>query len=356
MGIDKPDVRLVAHMDLPDSVEAYFQEAGRAGRDGATAYAVLLFNKGDRTKMLHRIPDTFPEKDYVRGVYEKLCCLLQVALGDGRGVTYEFSLSEFCRRFHLFPVPAESALQLLTRAGYINYRDENDETVSRLMFIVTRDALYDLNFLLREEDRTLRAVLRLYGGVFAEYVQIEEKRLAMVSGLTSDEVYEALKALTRRRVLHYVPRKRVSRVTFTMRRLECEEISLMPDVYDTRREQYVRRVESILGYAETEGVCRSRLLLDYFSDPSATDCGHCDVCVARRALDETASAIEPDCSPEALAETYAAQLADGVPRAADALPHDGIPSAVHRAAVRLLVADGRVTLDPATMTLKGCEA
>ena len=127
----------------------------------------------------------------------------------------------------------------------------------------------------------------------------------------------------------------------------------MPDVYDTRREQYVRRVESILGYAETEGVCRSRLLLDYFSDPSATDCGHCDVCVARRALDETASAIEPDCSPEALAETYAALLADGVPRAADALPHDGIPSAVHRAAVRLLVADGHATLDPATMTLLG---
>lgn len=178
----------------------------------------------------------------------------------------------------------------------------------------------------------------------------------MVSGLTGDEVYEALKALTRRRVLHYVPRKRVSRVTFTMRRLELEEISLMPDVYDTRREQYVRRVESILGYAETTGVCRSRLLLDYFSDPSAADCGHCDACVARRTLDEAASAIEPDCSPEALAETYAAILADGTPRAVDALPHDGIPSAVHRAAVRLLVADGRATLDPATMTLKGCEA
>ena len=356
MGIDKPDVRLVAHMDLPDSVEAYFQEAGRAGRDGATAYAVLLFNKGDRTKMRRRIPDTFPEKDYVRGVYEKLCCFLQVALGDGRGVTYEFSLSEFCRRFCLFPVPVESALQLLTRAGYINYRDENDETVSRLMFLVTRDALYDLHFLPREEDRALRAVLRLYGGVFAEYVQIEEKRLAMVSGLTGDEVYEALKALTRRRVLHYVPRKRISRVTFTLRRLEREEISLMPDIYDTRREQYVRRVESILSYAETTGVCRSRLLLDYFSDPSAADCGHCDACVARRAFDETASAIEPNCSPEALAETYAAILADGTPRAVDALPHDGIPSAVHRAAVRLLVADGRVTLDPATMTLKGCEA
>ena len=339
-----------------DSTEAIEQAAKSPGvwqirAIGATAYAVLLFNKGDRTKMRRRIPDTFPEKDYVRGVYEKLCCFLQVALGDGRGVTYEFSLSEFCRRFCLFPVPVESALQLLTRAGYINYRDENDETVSRLMFLVTRDALYDLHFLPREEDRALRAVLRLYGGVFAEYVQIEEKRIAMVSGLTGDEVYEALKALTRRRVLHYVPRKRVSRVTFTLRRLEREEISLMPDIYDTRREQYVRRVESILSYAETTGVCRSRLLLDYFSDPSAADCGHCDACVSRRAFDETASAIEPNCSPEALAETYAAILADGTPRAVDALPHDGIPSAVHSAAVRLLVADGRATLDPATMTL-----
>lgn len=349
MGIDKPDVRLVAHMDLPDSVEAYFQEAGRAGRDGKRAYAVLLADGSEQAKMKHRLRDTFPEKEYIRTVYEKLCCFLQVAFGDGRGVTYEFNMPEFCRRFRLFPVPVESALHLLDRAGYIHYRGEGEETVSRLMFLVTRDELYGITGLPREEDAALKAVLRIYGGIFAEYVPIEENRLAMVAGLTADQIYEAFKMLTRRRVLHYVPRKRVARITFACRRLERDEITLPASVYDDRLRQYKQRMESILRYALTDNVCRSRQLLDYFSDPAAADCGHCDVCIERGKQADSQTSVKEAHTPTGLAELYATILSDGKPRRADSLLRPGIALETHRKAVRLLVADGRATIDPSTM-------
>ena len=281
MGIDKPDVRLVIHMDLPDSIEAYFQEAGRAGRDGETAYAVLLFNNNDHGKMLRRIPETFPEKEYVQKVYENLAYYFQLAVGDGYNVTYEFNLERFCTIFKLFPVPAVSALNLLTRAGYIEYRDE-EESVSRLYFIVERDELYSYTHLGALSDRIIRALLRNYCGLFSDYVYIEESLLAHECEVTEDDIYHALVQLTHQRILHYIPRKRTPYVTYLTRRVDGNQIVLTPEVYEQRKEQYIERVEAILDYATEEDFCRSRFLLEYFGDHSGNDCGNCDVCIANR--------------------------------------------------------------------------
>lgn len=207
MGIDKPDVRLVIHLDLPDSIEAYFQEAGRAGRDGAQAYAVLLYQRHDRTRLMKRIPDTFPDKDAIREVYEHICYYYQMAMGDGYNVTREFDLDEFCRNFKHFPVQTDSALHLLERAGYIEYTEEQDNA-SRIHFLLRRDELYRIHELEAEQEQLIQWVLRSYGGVFSDYVFIDERRIATLSGLTTDQVYHGLLALGRARILHYIPAKK----------------------------------------------------------------------------------------------------------------------------------------------------
>ena len=293
MGIDKPDVRLVIHMDLPDSIEAYFQEAGRAGRDGETAYAVLLFNNNDHGKMLRRIPETFPEKEYVQKVYENLAYYFQLAIGDGYNVTYEFNLERFCVNFKLFPVPVVSALNLLTRAGYIEYRDE-EESVSRLYFIVERDELYSYKRLGKLGDSIIRSLLRNYCGLFSDYVYIEESLLARECEVTENDIYHALVQLTHQRILHYIPRKRTPYITYLTRRVDGNQIMLSPEIYEQRKAQYIDRVEAILDYATEDDFCRSRFLLEYFGDHTGKDCGYCDVCIANKKLqtEDTASLRE----------------------------------------------------------------
>lgn len=332
MGIDKPDVRLVVHMDLPDSVEAYFQEAGRAGRDGLTAYAVLLYNNGDHGKMLRRIPETFPEKNYVADVYDKLAYFFQLAVGDGFQVTYEFSLERFCHNFKLFPVPVVSALHLLTQAGYIDYRDE-EESTSRLLFLVGRDDLYRLRQFHGTPDAVIQAVLRLYGGVFSDYVYIDESRIAHECGVEAHDVYEALKTLTHHRIIHYIPRKSTPYITYLTRRVE--RATLPQEVYEARRDNYVERVQAILDYASGDSVCRSRFLLDYFADSSATDCGHCDVCLAQKRA-------ERDFLP--LAESLLEQLAGGKALRPSDFRLDGFTTAQRDEAFRYLVGEEKVRL------------
>ena len=292
MGIDKPDVRLVLHLDLPDSPEAYFQEAGRAGRDGLTAYAVLLYSPSDRTRLTRRIADTFPDRDFIRTVYEHLCYYYQMAMGDGLQVMRPFDLAEFCRNFRHFPVPVESALCLLSRAGYIDYTEEQ-EYASRLMFLVRRDELYHIPDADPQLEQVVHWVLRSYGGLFSDYIYIDETRLARSSGLTRDQVYQSLLALSRRRILHYIPYRRTAFVTFTCRRVESDRIVLPPSVYEERRAGFEQRIRAMADYAASDDRCRSRMLLEYFGQSDAPDCGRCDICRSRRHV-----APASDCYPE----------------------------------------------------------
>lgn len=278
MGIDKPDVRLVIHADVPDSPEAYFQEAGRAGRDGMKAYAVLLFCPRDKITLKQRISDTFPEKDYIRKVYEDINFYYQMAMGDGLGCTFAFNLDEFCHNFKHFPVQADSALKILTRAGYLEYTDEQDNA-SRIMFTLTKEELYRIHEQNADTEKLIRILLRTYTGLFTDYAYINEELLAKRSGLSRPQIYETLLFLTRQHILHYIPGKKTPYIIYTRERQETDRIYLSKEVYEERKESYRRRIEAMIEYAESENKCRSRMLLHYFGEKNEHNCGQCDVCL-----------------------------------------------------------------------------
>lgn len=279
MGIDKPDVRLVIHIDLPDSPEAYFQEAGRAGRDGQKAYAVLLYAKSDKTTLNKRITDTFPDKEYIRKVYEDVNYYFQMAMGDGLGCTFAFNLDEFCHNFKHFPVQADSALKILTRAGYLEYTDEQDNA-SRILFTVHRDELYKLRETDPETEKLINIILRSYTGLFTDYAYINEDSLAIRSGLTRQRIYEILLMLTRRHILHYIPRKKTPYIIYTRERQESHRLAITHDIYEDRKESYITRIKAIIEYATAKDKCRSRMLLRYFGEKNEHNCGLCDVCLS----------------------------------------------------------------------------
>lgn len=278
MGIDKPDVRLVIHADVPDSPEAYFQEAGRAGRDGMKAYAVLLFCPRDKITLKQRISDTFPEKDYIRKVYEDVNFYYQMAMGDGLGCTFAFNLDEFCHNFKHFPVQTDSALKILTRAGYLEYTDEQDNA-SRIMFTITKEELYRIHEQNADTEKLLRILLRTYTGLFTDYAYINEELLSKRSGLSRPQIYETLLFLTRQHILHYIPGKKTPYIIYTRERQETDRIYLSKEVYEERKESYRRRIEAMIEYAESENNCRSRMLLHYFGEKNEHNCGQCDVCL-----------------------------------------------------------------------------
>lgn len=280
MGIDKPDVRLVIHIDFPDSPEAYYQEAGRAGRDGQKAYAVLLYARSDKTIMRKRVADAFPEKDYIRKVYEHINYYYQMAMGDGRGCTFAFNIDEFCHNFKHYPVPVESALNILTRAGYIEYMGEQDNT-SRVIFTIRREDLYRLHETDSETENLIRVLLRSYTGLFCDYAYINEATLAARTGLSYQTVYEKLSALSRQGILHYVPGRKTPFIFYSCERREASSIILSKAIYDDRKENYVRRIDAMLDYAESNDKCRSRMLLHYFGEKNEHNCGQCDVCLSR---------------------------------------------------------------------------
>ena len=285
MGIDKPDVRIVLHLDLPDSPEAYFQEAGRAGRDGEKAYAVILYAKSDKMTLHKRIVDTFPEKEYILNVYEHLQYYYQMAMGDGFQCIREFNLEEFCRKFKYFPVPVDSALKILTQAGYLEYTDEQDNS-SRILFTIRRDELYKLREMGKEADALIQTILRSYTGVFTDYAYISEESLALRTGLTRQQIYNILVTLTKRRIVDYIPRKNTPYIIYTRERLDLRFLHIPPIVYEERKARYEARIKAMEEYVTTENVCRSRMLLHYFGEKNEHNCGQCDVCLSNRASND----------------------------------------------------------------------
>jgi ATP-dependent DNA helicase RecQ len=291
MGIDKPDVRVVLHVDLPDSPEAYFQEAGRAGRDGKQAYAIILHASSDIRTLHRRIPDTYPAKEYILDVYEHLQYYYQMAMGDGFQCTREFNLEEFCRTYHYFPVPVDSALKILTQAGYLEYTDEQDNS-SRILFTLRRDELYRLRDMGEEADNLLQAILRLYTGVFTDYTYINEATLALRTGLTRHRIYTILTGLTKRHVVDYIPRKKTPYIIYTRERVKLDDIQIPPAIYEERKARYEARIKAMEEYVGTESRCRSRMLLLYFGERNGHNCGQCDVCRAQDAETPTDEEME----------------------------------------------------------------
>ena len=299
MGIDKPDVRIVIHIDCPDSLEAYFQEAGRAGRDGLQSYAVLLYNGNDKQKLHRRIPDTFPDKEYIRDIYEHLAYFYQIGVGSASGHTFEFAIDKFCFTYKYFPIPVDSALHILDHMDYIHY--ENDpNNQARLHFLLERNDLYQLNTLSEKEDKVITQLLRDYGGLFTDFVYIDESLIAKKTGLTQQAVYLILKNLSARHILQFIPRRKVPYITYQHDRVDKQEIIISKEIYEDRKEQYIKRIDAVINYAENDNVCRSRQLLEYFGEENKHDCGRCDVCIAHK--NETPSRHETETIKEKILE------------------------------------------------------
>lgn len=337
MGIDKPDVRLVVHTDLPNSIEAYFQEAGRAGRDGLRAYAVVLYSRRDNATVSRRLSDNYPLPEFIREVYDNLCYYYTMALGDGLNCTFEFALADFCHKYHLPVLPTDSALRILTRMGYIDYVEEMEYS-SRLCFIVGRDDLYRIYNLSDELDRLITALLRNYSGLFSDFVFIDERYLARLLGVTRHHLYELLVSLSKKRIIQYAPSKKCPIVTFTRQRVLGEELRFAPEVYDERREAFSVRLDAMLKYATSDDECRSRYLLRYFNDAEAPDCGHCDVCLSRRGGEPSEETLAADAS------MLLSLLADGRVHPTAEIEALGLPRARQAALLRRLCDEERIVV------------
>jgi ATP-dependent DNA helicase RecQ len=283
MGIDKPNVRFVIHADLPDSVEAYFQEAGRAGRDGEKAMAVLLYNKTDSIRLKKGIAEKFPPIEMIKRIYQALGNYLKLAVGFGKGMSFDFNLVEFARVYQFSIIYTFSALKILERDGYIELTDELNRP-SVVHFRVNRDDLYKFQVANQAFDDFIKLLLRSYTGMFTEYTGINEEVLAKRSSTTREVVYKYLNALDQHKIIHYIPRKDTPFIIFTRERIEASRMEISRENYAARRKLYEQQVGAVLNYATSTAKCRSQLLLDYFDEQNPVRCGECDVCVEMNSL------------------------------------------------------------------------
>ena len=281
MGIDKPDVRLVVHVDIPDTIEAYFQEAGRAGRDGEKAYAVMLYNSSDDPKLKKRISDNFPEKEMIRKVYQSLAETYLIGEGDGMDTIHPFEIDYFCRTWHLPVLQSFSAIKIMELSGVAELTEEQ-ESPSKLRFIMNREALYNLKLERKFFEEVIEVLLRKYTGILNDLVNINEDDLAEKLHCGRQEVYDALSQMQRMHIVQYVPFKKVPLFIYRTPRQNSEKLYIARHAYEERRERFEKRIYAMLDYVTEEQICRSQQLLHYFGEDTKQACGICDVCVGKR--------------------------------------------------------------------------
>jgi len=283
MGIDKPDVRFVIHWDIPDSIESYFQESGRAGRDDKPSFAVLLYTPADKSRLKDTIRKKFPSVERIKDTYEALCNFLQIPLGSAKDNVFEFNLNEFVSRFRLPVIETYNSLQFLQREGYMEFTEEINNP-SRVHFVVSRDDLYKFQVANESFDGFIKLLLRSYTGMFSEFVPINEEALSRKSAATRNTIYQYLVKLSSLNIIRYIPGKKSALVIFTEERLVRKALMISPDNYLHVKEKYEIRLDKMIQYADTDDHCRSVYLLNYFGEESDR-CGICDVCRARNELD-----------------------------------------------------------------------
>lgn len=280
MGIDKPDVRLVVHLDMPGSLEEYYQEAGRAGRDEQRAYAVALCSNIDCTKLKKRLTDEFPDRDFISRVYDALGNYYQIAMGFGLDTVHDFSLVDFCTAYKFSHLQAHHALKILELAGYIEYTEEQ-ENASRLVFTATRDELYRYLHQDKKTDEVIQCILRSYTGLFSDYVYINEGLISTRTGLSQQDIYDVLIGLSKYRIVNYIPHKKTPLIIYTRTREEVKYLSIPRSAYEERKERFESRISRVMEYINENRICRSRMLISYFGEEDPSDCGCCDVCLAK---------------------------------------------------------------------------
>lgn len=353
MGIDKADVRLVIHMDVPSSLEAYFQEAGRAGRDGKRAYAVMLHNDSDFSQLQRRITDTFPPKTAPKGmkptdenypkdnicdIYDHLAYFYQIGVGSGRDHTFEFNIDKFCVSFHHYPVRVNAALQILQRAGYIDF-EQNPDTSARIKFLLARDELYRLGQMETQENAVITALLRNYSGLFTDYGYIDEAYIAQEADIDRNQTYQTLKRLHQKRIIDFIPRKNIPFITYTKDRIDGSELIITAEAYEKRKQQFEQRIQSIITYLQDDYTCRSCQLLRYFGEKSAEECGHCDTCLNHNRNHRNSQQQEP------VRNAILDHLADGKEHLVAELKDLPFDSHLIDAALRLLLDEEQVYMD-----------
>lgn len=281
MGIDKPDVRIVAHIDIPNSIEEYYQEAGRAGRDGKKSFVILLVKNTDKAVLKKRISDSFPDKDFIKKVYERVGNFLDVPIGEGYNQVYDFNFILFCRTFKYPVIPTHSALEILTKSGYLDFIEEID-TQSRVMILAPKEELYHLPGDNPNLDIVLQAILRTYSGLFADYVYINEALISSRFKIEPQVIYDSLLVLTKMHILHYIPRKRTPYIYYTTSRELPKYITIPRNAYESLRDKMTKRINEIIKYAYSDNMCREQIIREYFGETDVKPCGHCDYCIEKK--------------------------------------------------------------------------